>query len=440
MSLTIIFLIFLNIVTIAILLIMLHNQSKNSSTNEIEEAQRSIKDLIQSFGGLVVTHAKESSQRQDENFNRFERNMLGQMSDKDKNIGEKLDKSYNLMQDSLTNIEKRLQTYSFESTTKLENIRVSVETKLSSLQTDNNKKLDEMREIVDEKLQKTLNSRMTESFKLVNDRLEQVYKGLGEMQSLAQGVGDLKKVMSNVKNRGILGEIQLASILTDILAPEQYEVNVETKPKSGKYVEFAIKIPNDDGSVVYLPIDSKYPGETYGKLRDAYENGNPNEIETSVKALISTLKAEAKEIRDKYIDPPNTTEFAIMFLPFEGLYAEAVNRGMIEVLQRDYHVNLAGPSTMAALLNSLQMGFRTFAIEKRSGEVWKVLGAVKTEFDKFEEALRNTQNRLNQANNELDKLVGTRTRQMQRKLRSLSNIDSKEAQEILELSELNERK
>src|SRR5699024_8491182 len=295
-----------------------------------------------------------------------------------------------------------------ETTQNLENIRTTVDKNLRAMQEDNNKKLDDMRQIVDEKLQKTLSERMNESFRLVNERLEQVYKGLGEMQTLAQGVGDLKKVLTNVKTRGIVGEIQLGAILEDILAPDQYEVNVATRPGSRNVVEYAVKLPVEDGGHVWLPIDSKFPGDTYGALRDAYEDGSREQIDACAKQLIATLKAEAKDIHDKYLEPPYTTDFGIMFLPFEGLYAEAVSRGMVEVLQRDYHVNIAGPSTMAALLNSLQMSFRTIAIQKRSGEVWSVLGAVKTEFDKFEACLTQTQTRLDQASRELDKLVGTR--------------------------------
>lgn len=388
------------------------------------ELNRNMQETMNNFGSIILKTLRSTNDTQ---------NTI--VKDMDKNMQEKLEQNQRMLSDSLSQVEKRLQTYSAESTAKLENIRLSVERKLGDLQTDNNKKLDDMRQLVDEKLQKTLNERMTESFKLVNDRLEQVYKGLGEMQSLAQGVGDLKKVMSNVKTRGILGEIQLGAILEEILSTEQYVTNVETKKGSGKVVEYAIKLPSEDGSFVYLPIDSKFPGETYGNLRDAYEKGNAEEIQNCVKLLLNTIKAEAKDIRDKYIDAPNTTDFAIMFLPFEGLYAEVVNRGMIEVLQRDYHVNLAGPSTMAALLNSLQMGFKTFAIQQRSSEVWKVLGAVKTEFDKFADALKATQTRLTQAHEELDKLVGTRTRRMQLKLRGLTQITSADAEKILQLDQ-----
>lgn len=314
---------------------------------------------------------------------------------------------------------------------RLDDVRSEVDKRMNAIQADTGNRLDEMRKTVDEKLEQTINSRMTESFKLVNDRLEQVYKGLGEMQNLAQGVGDLKKVMSNVKTRGILGEVQLGAIFDEILSPVQYETNVVTKKGSGKFVEYAVKLPSEDGSFTYLPVDSKFPGESYGNLCDAYEEGNAEKIIEKRKVLLNTIKAEAKDIRDKYIDPPHTTEFAVMFLPFEGLYAEVVNQGMLEELQRDYHVNIAGPSTMAAFLNSLQMGFRTFAIQKRSGEVWQVLGAVKTEFDKFAGALEAAQNRINQANSDLEKLVGTRTRQMQRKLRSVTELEESEAGKLL---------
>lgn len=323
--------------------------------------------------------------------------------------------------DKMSQLEERIKTFSLENEQKLENIRHSVEKRLEYLQNDNNRQLEKMRETVDEKLQKTLEEKMNKSFSLVNERLEQVYKGLGEMQNLAVGVGDLKKVLSNVKTRGILGEIQLKSILSEILSPEQYQENIATKKGSKNVVEFAIKLPADDDSVVYLPIDSKFPGDTYANLRDAIEKGDKDEIDASLKVLVATIKSEAKDIHDKYIDPPNTTEFAIMFLPFEGLYSEVVNRGLVEVLQRDYKVNVAGPSTMAALLNSLQMGFKTLAVQKRSAEVWEVLGGVKQEFDKFNDVLVQTQQRIDQANKELDKLVGVRTRQIQRKLKNIQS-------------------
>lgn len=321
----------------------------------------------------------------------------------------------------------RLERMQEATERRIDTMRSSVEGQLTGIQADNTRKLDEMREIVDEKLQKTINQRMSESFQIVNRNLEQVYKGLGEMQTLAAGVGDLKKVLSNVKTRGILGEVQLAAILDEILSPEQYDTNVPTKKGSRAVVEFAVKIPSGDG-FAYLPVDSKFPGDTYAHLRDAYESGDPLDVNEAAKLLITTIKSEARDIASKYIDPPYTTDFGIMFLPFEGLYAEVVNRGMIEVLQREYSVLIAGPSTMAALLSSLQMGFRTFAIQQRSDEVWHVLNSVKTEFDKFEDALASTQKHMNQVYDDLDRLVGVRTRQMKRRLRDVSAFEDPTAE------------
>lgn len=325
----------------------------------------------------------------------------------------------------LQQMENRLKTFSMENEQKLENIRSTVEKKLTYMQEDNNKQLENIRTTVDEKLQNTLENKLNKSFETVSKQLQQVYKGLGEMQNLAVGVGDLKKVLSNVKTRGILGEIQLSAILKEILSPEQYEENVATKKGSRNVVEFAIKLPADDDSFVYLPIDSKFPGDTYAKLVDVMNSGNKEEIEVCSKNLLRTIKSEAKDIHDKYISPPNTTEFAIMFLPFEGLYAEVVNRGMVEVLQREYKVNVAGPSTMGALLNSLQLGFKTLAVQKRSAEVWQILNDVKREFDTFADVLEKTQARLNQANTELDKLVGVRTRKIQSQLSKVQKLEEK---------------
>lgn len=328
-------------------------------------------------------------------------------------------------------MELRLKTFESGNEQKLEAIRETMERRLTQLQADNNQKLEQMRVVVDEKLQKTLETRMTQSFQLVSERLEQVYRGLGEMQSLASGVGDLKRVLSGVKTRGILGEIQLGAILEEILSPEQYEKNVATRPRSAERVEYAVKLPGDDGQPVYLPIDSKFPGDTYANLLEAYDSGSPERIHAAVNALAAQIKKEARDIRDKYVSPPDTTDFAILFLPFEGLYAEVVNRGLIEELQRSYRINIAGPSTMAALLNSLQMGFRTVALQKRSSEVWRVLGAVRTEFEKFGTTLERTQKRLDDAHRELDELVGTRTRQIQRKLRSVERIEDPAARSAL---------
>ncbi len=340
--------------------------------------------------------------------------------------------------DSAENLDKRLfelnhrfSNMAVENEQKLENIRNTVEKKLSEINEDNNKQLEQMRHTVDEKLASTLEERIGQSFKLVSERLEAVYKGLGEMQTLAAGVGDLKKVLSNVKTRGILGEVQLGAILEQILSPEQYEENVRTKTTGNDRVEFAVKLPGDGDNTVWLPIDAKFPADAYSKLMDAYDIGNTQLIDEAAKLLERTLKSEAKDIRDKYIEPPYTTDFAIMFLPFEGLYAEVVRRGLLETLQRDYKVNIAGPTTMAALLNSLQMGFKTLAIQKHSSQVWEVLGAVKTEFNKFGDVLEATQNRISQANAELDKLIGTRTRSIMRKLKDVTGLPDSRASEIL---------
>lgn len=338
-------------------------------------------------------------------------------------LAEKQENSDNAQIKRLEQLEHRLSGFSSNNEIQLNNIREAVEKRLEYIQRDNNSKLDEMRSLVDKELQKTIDAKMTQSFALVNQRLEQVYRGLGEMQSLAAGVGDLKKVLSNVKTRGMLGEIQLGAILKEILSPEQYQENVVTNKNTRNPVEYAIKLPNDNHSFVYLPIDSKFPADTYHAVLTAQENGDKEEINAAVKSLVSTIKSEAKDIHSKYINPPATTDFAIMFLPCEGLYAEAVSRGLVETLQREYKVNIAGPSTMAALLNSLQMGFKTLAVQQRSTEVWQVLNSVKTEFDNFEEVLTQTQRRITQVNSDLDKLVGVRTRQIQRRLADLSNTD-----------------
>ena len=317
-------------------------------------------------------------------------------------------------------------------TESLENIRKTVSDQLGAIRQENTAQLEQMRQTVDEKLQQTLNDRISQSFRLVNERLEQVYTGLGEMKTLASGVGDLKKVLSNVKTRGVLGEIQLGAILEQILSPEQYEANVKTKPGSTNFVEYAVKLPGNDDGGVWLPIDAKFPADAYTDLLDAYDAGDPDAVKAAGGVLEQRIRSFAKDIRDKYLDPPHTTDFGIMFLPIEGLYAEVVRRGMVEVLQRDYHVNIAGPTTMAAVLNSLQMGFRTLAIQKRSSEVWKVLGAVKTEFNRFGEVVQSAQQRLEQANSELDKLIGVRTRQIQRRLATVATLSDSEAIAVLE--------
>ena len=316
----------------------------------------------------------------------------------------------------------------------LEQLEKSLRTKQENMLFIVKEQLEEIRGTVDEKLQTTLEKRITESFKTVSSQLEQVYKGLGEMQCLANDVGGLKKIMSGVKTRGNLGEYQLAGILAEILAPEQYDINVATVPKSSERVEFAVKLPHEDGTV-YLPIDSKFPAETYAQLKDAQESGDRKAVEAAYKNLETVIKSEAKDIRTKYVAVPYTTNFAIMFLPAEGLYAEVVSRGMVETLQRDYQVNVAGPSTMAAILNSLQMGFKTLAIQQKSNYAWEVLGAVKTEFEKFGEGLKKMQSHLDMTSKDLDALITTRSNQMQRKLREVERLDDLKAAQLLELAD-----
>lgn len=318
----------------------------------------------------------------------------------------------------------------------LEQMEKSMRTKQENMLFIIKEQLEEIRGTVDEKLQTTLEKRITESFKTVSTQLEQVYKGLGEMQSLANDVGGLKKIMSGVKTRGNLGEYQLAGILAEILAPEQYDTNVATVPKSSERVEFAVKLPHEEGTV-YLPIDSKFPAETYMQLRDAQESGDRKAVEAAYKNLETVIKSEAKDIRTKYVAVPYTTNFAIMFLPAEGLYAEVVSRGMVETLQREYQVNVAGPSTMAAILNSLQMGFKTLAIQQKSNYAWQVLGAVKTEFEKFGEGLKKMQSHLDMTSKDLDALITTRSNQMQRKLREVERLDDLKAAQLLELADKN---
>ncbi len=334
--------------------------------------------------------------------------------------------------DRLKAVDDRFTAFTTQSKESMEGIRTTVQGRLEAMQLDNSAQLEKMRATVDEKLQKTLDERITQSFQLVNERLQEVYKGLGEMKTLANGVGDLKKVLSNVKTRGIVGEYQLAAILEEMLSREQYEENVATKPGSANRVEFAIKLPGEGEHSVYLPVDSKFPADAYTQLVDAYEAGDTAAIGAAQTLLETRLKMFAKDIHDKYIDTPYTTDFAILFLPFEGLYAEVVRRGMVEVLQRQYKVNIAGPTTFAALLNSLQMGFRTLAIQKRSSEVWNVLGAVKTEFATFSDVLEAAQKRIEQTGLELDKLVGVRTRKINSKLRQVSELPVVETKVLLE--------
>ena len=340
-----------------------------------------------------------------------------------KTLGEMLSQnqmeSIDMQSRRLSELNKQFTGTSMDIEQRLENIRLSMENKITRMTEENNRQLSEMRNTVDEKLQKTLEDRIGRSFRQVSDTLEQVTRGLGEMQNLAAGVGDLKKVLSNVKTRGILGEIQLGAILAQILSPEQYEENAAVKGGSER-VEYAVKFPGEGDGYVYLPIDSKFPADAYMNLQNAYDTSDRQLIKSATDGLKNAVLKAAKDIKTKYINPPRTTEFAIMFLPFEGLYAEVLRLGMVEVLQRDYRVSIAGPTTMAAMLNSFQMGFKSLALQKRSGEVWDTLAKVRTEFDKFGDVLSKTQTKMEQAQKDLEALVGVRTRGIQRALKNVS--------------------
>lgn len=378
---------------------------------------------------LLISNRKDTAREID----RLKRDMLDEQRALRAEVSENTRRSINSVGETLLNEyqrdtlnqEQRFKTFALENAQRMEQIRRSVERQLADIREDNGKKLDEMRSIVDEKLQKTLEDKLSRSFALVSERLEQVYKGLGEMQTLASGVGDLSKVLSNVKTRGILGEIQLGAILGEMMAPEQYEVNAKVKQATNERVEFAIKLPADDGTVL-LPIDSKFPADAYTNLLDAYEQGNAGAVKAAQAVLKGRIKEFAADIAKKYINPPYTTEFAVMFLPTEGLYAEVLRLNLMEPIQREYRVSIAGPSTMAALLNSLQMGFKSVAIQKRSGEVWKVLGAVKTEFASFEKTLAKTRDRLRLADEELGRLIGARTHKINRSLERVTALPAED--------------
>jgi DNA recombination protein RmuC len=357
-------------------------------------------------------------------------------------LQQRMSENVRLQKDQLDSFSKQLMAMTKLNEEKLEAMRKTMEAQLRTMQEDNTKKLEQMRATVDEKLQSTLEKRLGQSFQQVSERLEQVYKGLGEMRNLASGVGDLKKVLTNVKTRGTWGEIRLSHILEQILTPDQYDVNVVTKKNSNERVEFAIKLPGQDKDqekIVWMPIDSKFPQEDYQRLLDAQEAADKELAEKSIKNLETRIKAEAKYIKEKYLDPPNTTDFGIMFLPVEGLYAEVLRRpGLCDTLQREYRIAVTGPTTLAALLNSLQMGFRTLAIEKRSSEVWELLGAVKTEFGKFGDVLAKTKKKLQEASNTIDK-AEVRTRAIERKLKKVQEVPPSDAVPLVEGSQEEEK-
>ena len=397
--------------------------SLSSLENRHQQTEHIIKDEISRNREETAGSAKNAREELGKSFKDFSDSLLKRVTE---NAG--------MQKGQLDSFSKQLGDMTKLNEDKLEAMRLSMENQLRALQKDNNKKLEQMRATVDEKLQTTLEKRLGESFKQVSERLEQVYKGLGEMRTLATGVGDLKKVLTNVKTRGTWGEIQLGNILEQILTQDQYEVNVATRKNSNERVEFAIKLPGPDSDkdkVVWMPIDSKFPQEDYQRLIDAQENADKELAEKAVKSLEMRIKAEAKQIREKYIDPPNTTDFGIMFLPVEGLYAEVLRRpGLCDLLQREYRIVVTGPTTLAALLNSLHMGFRTLAIEKRSSEVWELLGVVKTEFGKFGDVLAKTKKKLKEASNTIGQ-AEVRTRAIDRKLTKVQEIPMEDSVKLI---------
>ena len=412
------------------------NASVGTLTSSLGEHIRTMSGELKTGLNTMKTSVSQgqetAAQQQSEKLDSIDRHVMARQETMNASMEKQMQTMNASMVKQMQAMDQRLQHLDQMYEQKLDALRQSMAASMQEMRQENAKKLDEIRGTVDEKLQDTLQKKITDSFQAVSQQLEQVYKGLGEMQHLASDVGGLKQVLSGVKTRGILGEIQLGAILEEILSPEQYDTNVATIPGSRERVEFAVKLPGSDGEKVYLPIDSKFPGDTYMHLQEAAASGNPQAVTEARKALETVLKKSAKDIRDKYVEPPYTTTFGILFLPFEGLYAEVVNMGMIELLQKDYGINVAGPSTMAALLNSLQMGFRTLAIQKRSSEVWQVLGAVKTEFAKFEDVMQKMQGHLQQTSKDLDTLMGTRTRAINRKLRDIQQLEEPDAQRLLE--------
>lgn len=434
------------VIVLLIINIFVCTRAKDINLDKLsEDMEKKLDSMEKSFRQEFYTNREESRRNEQENRQEMKVSIDSLTSSISRHIMNLSTLQQNQFDINSKSLENTLNSFNENMMKSLDNLAQLQNEKLSQLtkvteekftgltkSTENN--LEKMRITVDEKLQSTLEKRLGESFKMVNDRLEQVYKGLGEMQTLATGVGDLKKVLSNVKTRGVLGEIQLERILEQFLAPEQYAKNIITKKGSRETVEFAIKLPGKDEikDTIYLPLDAKFPLDIYNKLIDAYEEGSQKSIDSASKELERFIKKSAKDIRDKYIDPPNTTEFGILFLPTEGLYAEVIKRQqLVEDLQRDFKINITGPTTLIALLNSLQMGFKTLAIERHSSEVWKVLGAVKTEFSKFETVLNAAQSKLNQASSEIDKLVGTRTRQINRKLESVEKLSHDQAYEYI---------
>ena len=425
------------ILVIANIAISLFKKPKIDITHQLKD----ITDLMLRFDSTLERtekSIKDEFQRNREETNGIAKNNREELTKSLNNFSEKFSKDINgfneLLRQKFGDFSTQQTNINKQTTENVKEVKDTVEKQLKAIREDNTKQLDEIRNTVDEKLQKTLNDRLSQSFETVGKQLKSVREGLGEMKNLAADVGGLKKVLSNVKMRGGIGEIQLEMLLEQILAPDQYEANVKTKSGSSELVEFAIKLPGkgDAGPAVWLPIDAKFPKDIYEKLVDAYESGVQDEINNAKKSMETTIKKMAKDISDKYIDPPNTTDFGIMFLPFEGIYAEVVrNASLLESLQRDYKIIVTGPTTLAAFLNSLQIGFKTLAIEKRSSEVWRILGAVKKEFENFEGMMGKAQKNIQTGLDQLDDVMGKRTRAIQRKLKSVETLSDTEAKSIL---------
>ncbi len=414
------------------LFLVFQQKKAGDKTSDLDALVR----LEQQLGQIEKLFKDDAQRNREESQGAFKRQReeltksLTQFEERFENNSRRLNE---ILKERFTALNEKQSQLNLDAEKRIKEVRDVVEKQLKELREDNSKQLAEVNKTVNEKLQKTLNDRLSQSFETVGKQLQSVQEGLGEMKTLANDVGGLKKVLSNVKMRGSLGEVQLAMLLENILAPDQYEANVKTKKGSDANVEFAIKLPGKDdvNSKVWIPIDAKFPKDVYQHLQDAYEQGNPLEVEKAQKTLEGTLKKMAKDIRDKYLDPPQTTDFGILFLPFEGIYAEVVrNAALLEVLQKEYKIIVTGPTTLAAILNSLQMGFKTLAIQKRSSEVWSVLSEVKKEFQNFGGIMQKAQKNIQTGLNQLDDVMGVRTRAIERKLKSVSSLEEKNRPEL----------
>ncbi|MDD2366150.1 MAG: DNA recombination protein RmuC [Desulfuromonadaceae bacterium] len=422
-------------------LLLMRNRGGNSESLELQNRTDAVEKILERHERLLREELALNRGESQENSRRTREEMTAGIALLGDSLSRRMTDIAGLQKNQLELFSSQLKSLTASNEERLDKLRDAVDARLKLIQEDNSLKLEQMRVTVDEKLHDTLEKRLGDSFKLVSERLELVQRGLGEMQTLANGVGDLKKVLTNVKTRGTFGEIQLGSLLEQILAPGQYDSNVETRKGSGQRVEYALKLPGRDGTtdgMVWLPLDAKFPQEDYLRLIDAVEAADVSAAADSRKRLEHSVREMAKMIRDKYLDPPHTTDFGVMFLPTEGLYAEVLRLpGLFESLQRDFKVVISGPTTVAALLNSLQMGFRTLAIEKRSAEVWNLLGAVRTEFSKFGVTLDKTRKKLLEAGNHIDQ-AASRTRVIERKLRDVQDYSGSEAEDISELEEITE--